>query len=472
MPLPGITQTIRDGALGLLALGSEYHVKIGISTGGAEGLPQAYADPQLVKDEYKRGPLVEAAVHAIELTGKPVILVRAVQTTAGSVGTISQSGAGPLITATGAAPNDAYELIVEILVGGAVGTAQFRVSVDGGDTWSPAIATAASYVIGPPNTVVPDTGITIQFVAGTYVLGEQYTATCTAPAFDTTSLTNALNIAHTSVEQWRLVHIVGYGANGAASATAFAAAGARLTAFEADYRYAYAVMEAADDTDANLITAFAAQAHPRMMVCAGFEELTSSVDGRLYKRPSAWTTVARIMASAVSRDPGAVADGPLAGPSLLYRDEAKTPGLDAARFCVLRTHRGMPGFYVTSGRMMAAAGSDFSYCPNRQVLDVASRVTYEALLQYVNIDLLVDPDTGRLLEAEAQAIEARVLGLLREAVVATGDASDVQFVVNRTDNILSSQTLRAKTRVLPKAYARYVENEIAFRNPALEPPAP
>jgi hypothetical protein len=228
-------------------------------------------------------------------------------------------------------------------------------------------------------------------------------------------------------------------------------------------------MEAADDTDNNLTTAFAASADARVMVCAGFEELVSAVDGRIYKRPSAWPIVARLMSSVVSRDPGYVGDGPLEGLVSLYRDETKTPALDAARFATLRAFRGVPGFFVTRGRMMAAVGSDFADATNRQVLDVASRVAYEALLNYVNIDLLVNQTTGFIVEREARRIEAKVLSLLRAAVISPGDASAVEFVFKRNENILSTQTLRAKTRVIPKGYARFIENEIAFLNPALEP---
>lgn len=462
MTLPGLTQTIRDGALGLLALGSELHCKVGLCTSGTENEAAAYGDPQAARDALGRGPLVESVCHAISQTGKPVLVVKAAQTTAGSVGTISQSGAGPLITATGSTPEDAFDLVVEILLGGAVATATFRYSLDGGETWSAEIATAATYAI-------PNSGITLQFPVGTYVLGEKYTASCTPPAFDTTSLNAALDAAIASVEAWRLVHVVGYAASGSASATVAAAVASKLSAAEAAFRYAYAVLEAADDTDANLITAFASFANPRVMVCAGFEELASAIDGRFFKRPSAWPIVARLMAKAVSRDPGAVADGNLVGLASLYRDEFKTPGLDAARFAVLRTWRGKPGFYIVSGRMMAATGSDFSYAPNRQVLDVASTVAYDALLEYVNVDLLVN-DEGTLDEKEAQAIEAKVLAALRAALLSPSpsDASDVEFVLSRTEPILSTQTLRCKTRVRPKGYARFIENEIAFRNPALE----
>lgn len=463
MTLPGVTQTIRDGALGLLALGSELHVKVGLCTAGTVDEVFISGDPEAIRTQLGRGELVEAALYFVARTGLPVALVRAAQTTAGSLAAFTQSGAGPLITATGATPNDAYQVRVEILVGGAVAVATFRYSLDGGDTWSAAIATAATYAI-------PDTGITLQFPVGTYVAGETYSADATPPAFDTTSLNAAIDAALAMQQQWRLLHVVGYAASGAASATVAAAVSSKMTAAETQHRYVYAALEAADDTDTNLDAAFAAFVSTRTMVCGGFAEIVSARDGRIYKRPQAWWDIARIMKNAVSRDPGAVADGPAdASVVSLYRDERKTEALDAARFTTMRTFVGRPGFYITNGKMMAGVGSDFAHVTNRQVMDVASRVAYEALFTYVNIDLLVD-DAGNIVETEARRIEKKVLGLLRTALVTPGDASKVEFTLKRDGNILSTEKLIGKTRVRPKGYARFIENEIGFSNPALEAP--
>lgn len=463
MTLPGVTQTIRDGALGLLALGSELHVKVGLAAGGTANEPFISSDPQTIVDEFVGGELVEAALYHIARTGKPVALIRAAQATAGSLAAFTQSGTGPLITATGAAPVDAYELRIEILVAGAIGTSTFRYSLDGGDTWSPAITTAATYEI-------PDTGITLQFPVGDYVADELYSADATPPAFDTTTLNAAIDAALAMAEQWRCLHVVGYATTGAGSATIAAAVASKMTTAEGQFRYAYAILEAADDTDANLKTAFAAFASSRVMVCGGFAEIVSARSGRIYKRPQAWWDVARIMSVAVSRDPGAVADGPAdASVASLYRDERKTEALNDARFTTMRTFVGRPGFYITNGKMMAAAGSDFAHVTARQVLDVACRVTYDALLEYVNFDLLIDDD-GNIVETEARRIEKRVLGLLRTALITPRDASKVEFTLQRDGNILSTQTLVGQTRVVPKGYARFITNEIGFKNPALEAP--
>jgi hypothetical protein len=144
----------------------------------------------------------------------------------------------------------------------------------------------------------------------------------------------------------------------------------------------------------------------------------------------------------------------------------------------MRTYKGYPGFHVTAGRMSALATSDYAYLTNRQVMDVASRVAYEALLPKLNVDLVTQvypgpPEVVGLSELEARRLEARVLGRLRAALMSPTPphASDVSFSVSRTEPILQTQTIRNKTRIRPKGYARYIENELAFSNPALEPSA-
>jgi hypothetical protein len=57
--------------------------------------------------------------------------------------------------------------------------------------------------------------------------------------------------------------------------------------------------------------------------------------------------------------------------------------------------------------------------------------------------------------------------LLETDLVATGRASSAQAQVKRDDNILSTQTLNVRVRIVPKAYARFIDLDIGFENPAL-----
>jgi hypothetical protein len=49
-----------------------------------------------------------------------------------------------------------------------------------------------------------------------------------------------------------------------------------------------------------------------------------------------------------------------------------------------------------------------------------------------------------------------------------GEISDGYVIIPEGQNILSSKKLRTKIRVVPLGKLAYIENEIAYSNPALE----
>lgn len=468
MTIPYVKNTILDGAGGALALGSDLHVKCGVATSGDELTFAIFTSPDDIETEFTSGPLCEAGSDFIANTGLPVALVRIASSavTAGTLSAITKvaSHAGPTISNNSTAALDEYELLVEIVLGGAVATATFKYSLDGGDTWSATIVTASTVNL-------TGSGISLAFAAGTYVAGNQYSATTTAPTYTAQGLSDAIDAAYASASAFRLVHVIGHTADAADTATSAAAIQTIMnTKATTSHRYGYAVIEGADDVDADLVTNLASVSANRVACVADFVEAISTNTQRQYRRHAAWSAVVEIMRRPISVDAGYFADGygSIPGITSIERDEFKTPLLDAARMVTLRTWVGRQGFYVTRGRTLATTGSDFTSIPNRQVMDAACAIAYDALLNFVNADILLDRTTGKIREDEAQAIEAFVSGKLRAGITAPGHASDVEFLINRDQDILTTETLKSKTRILPKGYVRFIENEISFRNPALE----
>jgi hypothetical protein len=460
MTIPYVKNTILDGAGGALALGSELHVKIGVATSGDEETFAIYTSPDAIETEFVSGPLAEAGASFIANTGLPVALIRIADSavTDGTLSAITKVGdhAGPTISNNSTAANDAYELLVEIVLGGAVATATFKYSLDGGDTWSATIVTAATVNL-------TGSGISLAFAAGTYVAGNQYSATTTAPTYSADGLADALDVAFASSSAFRFVHIIGYASAASGTATSAAAVQTIMNAKTTSaYKYTYALIEAADDTDANIDTALASVSANRVACAAGFVEQISTLTQRLYRRHCAWPACEEIMRRPISVDAGFFADGfgAVSSVTSIERDEFKTPLLDAARCITMRTWVGRQGFYITRGRMLATTGSDFADVVRRQVMDVACAISYDALLNFVNADLLLNAANGKVTEEEAQSIEAFVLGKLRAAVTAPQHASDVGFTLDRNQDVLSTEILKSKTRILPKAYA--IHRERAF----------
>jgi hypothetical protein len=465
MALPEVTLTITDGALGIVPEAIDgISAKVGCCSLGTPATLYSFSDIKTLVATLGVGPLVEASAHLLAVAGGPVYCVPATIATQGAASAIVKGReASPTVTVAGNA-KDAYEARVLFTGAGDRGVAIFKYSLDGGDNYSPLIVVPSG-----GDYLMPDTGLTLTFPAGSYAVADLYTFTSTAPAFDTTGLAAAMAALAADPREWRFVHVVGQATNAAGSASVAAALDTALTTAQSSYRYVRGLVDGADDTDANFITAFASTAPLRTGVAVGMVELASSVTGRLHKRPAGWVAAARMAKAPVHEDLGRVASGSLPGVSKLYRDERVTPGLDAQRFTTVRSFVGLPGSFITSGRTLAPVTSDFQLFQHGFVVDKGCRITRTALLRYLNDDVRVNATSGFILEEDAQSIESDIKGQLEAALIAPGNASAVVVKVSRTENMLSTQTLPVTVRIIPKGYARFIAADIGLLNPALQP---
>ena len=379
-----------------------------------------------------------------------------------TAGVVTPTGTGTQVfTVSSASPVDAYNAIVTIVAAGALGTATFTYSLDGGNTTSPVLLVPASGLY-----VIADTGLVLTFT-GVCTAGDYFTFTTSAASFSNTDLATAMTAILADPRAWAYIHVLGAAASSAASATQLAALDTQLGTAAASYRFARGIIEAFVDTDAGAIAAFNTSASTRVAVGQQTANLVSVINGRIQPRNVAWLAAARAAKVPPSEDLGRVASGACVGVVKLNRDEQATPGLDAARFTTARSIIGRQGYYLTNGRLMSPAGSDFTYWQNGRVMDIAAATVRQALLIYLNDSVRVDPLTGFILEVDARHIEAYVDGQLRAALTQPGYASDVNFQVSRTQNILSTNTLATTTRVTPLGYAKAITVDIGFVNPAL-----
>lgn len=461
MTLPNVNVTVRDGALGILPPNAAAIPAIlGVCSSGTVDAVESFSNIQALKDAMGVGPLVEAAAFVLAQSGGPVRVVRINGSTAGAAGAVTQSGSGPVVSTTSSAPYDDYEVVVEIQTGGAVATATFKYSLDDGETWSDEITTAATYTI-------PNTGIVLNFAAGTYVADETYSFDTTAPGYSTTDFNAAFDALIADGSTFGFILLVGAASSVANQATVAAAVKSKLDTAETNHRHAFAIIECPTDTDANVKSGFSAFTSDKVAIAVGRPDTLSVITGRIRARSAAWHLAARVAAIPMSEEPGRYARGPITGVVELDRDERTTNNLDDHGFATLRTFAGIPGFFITNGRIKAPAGSDFGSIPRRRVMDRAATVAYEALLAYANESVRVDATTGYIDERDAKAIEAEVEAALNAAL--SGHVSAVQAVVKRDENMLSTENLTVDILVTPLGYARTITMSIGFENPALTP---
>lgn len=480
MPVGNVSVTVRDGGLGIVPSSTaNLTVTMGSCSLGTAATLFSFSQPEDLVATLGTGPAVDAAAYKLAAGAGQVYVMPVNASVAGVASAVT---ATRVATSTGTvsitgAPNDAYSLRVSVVSSGSGqlvtgGTVQVTVSLDGGNT------TGAPVFVPTSGTLaLSGTGLTLTFsvASTTFDAGDRFTATCQAPFYTSTDLNNAFAALFQDARTWGLVHVVGFPTVGASLANATSAAAiaaavdTQMSTAQAAFRYARAIVEAPPSADADLTSAYQtfASAGGRTMVVAGTCVLTSPLTGRQLTRSYGSVVAGRLSSIRVSRSPGAVADGPNVGVVSLTRDERRTPGLYDQRFAVGLTYAGFQGFYSDLGRTMAAAGSDYSFIMNGRVMDVVCTTARLSGLQFLNTNVRVNAGTGTILEADARGIELAIESAIRAQVISQGDASNCSVQVNRTDNILSTQLLRIKVRVVPLGYAGNISEDIGFTNPAI-----
>lgn len=483
MTQPAANLTEQDGQLGvlppssgrLLALvGAAPSATLAINT------PASYGRVKDLVTALVRGPLLEAAAHAIEKYGKPVVVVRTADTTAGAGGSITFVGTGTsVITISGAdEPEDDYEVYFKVIAGGTIGVAgiTFQVSLDGGRTFSAvtALGTANSYDI--PDPIGGLSGVRLAFAAGTLVATDTATGRTTAPQWNSSEVGTSLDALKASTHNWEGVEIVGL-----LDATTFDTVNGKIegmaTVGKNHWWIGNCRVPSIAESEATYLgamnTIFSSKTTKHGALCFGAVKMISSVSGRKYKRPVSHVVGALEASKTEEVDCADINLGALpcdirdANGNPDEHDETANPGADDGRFYTLRTWEGYPGVYVNRPRIFSATGSDFQLVPHRRVMNIARDVLRNYFVRRLNKPIRIDAVTGYILEAEALEIERGATAALRTALTSRPKASAARFVLSRTDNLLSSQTVTGDARIVPLAYPEIADISLAYSNPAL-----
>ncbi len=468
-----------DGGLGILpSSAGPLQALIGTAQSGPLNTPVAYASAPAVQSTFGvAGPLVEAACYAIEHYGAPVVLVRATGTTAGTTSDLVTTGVAgtSVVTIDGTVhPADDAEVGIVVLNGGTIGVAGITIqyTYDNFRTLSPVTA------LGTANTFTVPNSIKFNFAAGTLLANDKVTATAHAPVWLTADLQTALDALIASTQPWEYVTILG-DATGAVQD----AVDARMATAHNGGKHRWAQIhfrmpnvgesDSAYQTAAS--TSFLSHTSTSVERYAGAAKVLSSVSAQ-QRRRSPIFPVAPLYASVTEeKDIAKKLYGPLPGVqirddngNLDEHDEFEEPGLDDLKFTTLRTWpNGNGAVYVNNPRIACPVGSDFVLVQYRRVMNLARTVLQAYLETRVNDEILVDASTGFILESEARDIESGANATLETALLNPGKASSAVFVLSRTDNLLSTQTLTYQVRVVPLGYAKTITGTIAFNNPAL-----
>lgn len=475
MAIPSITQTIRDPGLPTAPAAITSFLYMGVAEKGSTTALGAFTSPGDVIDTYGQGPLSEDLCYHLAIAGGPVYGLRLTGTAPTTpISTVTKTAASTstgTVTVAGT-PLDSYDVRVEIRVTGALGAAQFRYSLDAGKEYSEQIIVPSG---GGGTYAVPKTGLTLTFVPGggpvLFEKGDVHSFTTHEQVFSTTSLATGIDVVKADNTSLAAIILSGRIETAANAATMAAACSTHATALFQQFRPMRFMLDAGSDVAATTKTAFLSFASERVLVGYGRCVCTSAkpIIGRGAPATSIVRPVAaRAADSLISTDLAWYSAGALPGVQSITHNEYLQELLDGDGFTTLRTHQGIPGFFVTSARLKASPGSDYQFWQHGRVMDVATATAYRALLPFlssivgVQEDGTIDPLYAVVMEDKARDALRTVLQDPDNAQGLQGHVSALDVKVDRTTNVLASNTVKVKVAIRPHAYAKSIVNELSF----------
>jgi hypothetical protein len=467
MSLPDVKNTIKDGAMGVQGADATGNfAAIGVASIPSNGI-LTFVDPADVEAKIGDGPLRDLIVSALSIAKVTVSAIALEGTVPGAASAVTagaeNSGAGTV--SVSGSPRNEYDIQVDIVSSGGLNEAAFRVTVDG----------LVGKIITVPDTgqyEIPITGLTLQFAPGDggFKEGDTFSFSSTAPAATNGEVLAAIETVLDAKLDIEWIAVAGISASPLWAALAVKADGA-----EAVYQYLFFVAVARGkgstetvDEYVNAITGTerGVTTSTRLQVVAGWIE-EADANGQVDERNAIGVYCGMLASRKVHQGPDATRYGSVKAATAIKPDglnDGHIETLKNAGYVTVRKIIGFTGIYITSGQMMCEAGSDYNIVERRRVMDKACRQIRAAQLFYLNDTVSVGADGS---PEGLEMFVAQSENPLR-IMKTNGEISSGYVVIPEGQNILSTSTLRTKIRIMPLGKMSYIENEIAYSNPALE----
>lgn len=470
-----------DGGLGARRVLALPPAVVGCSSAGTVATPTLITSIGDLVTTFGHGPLVERVGWLLDKVGGPIVVCRATTATSGSASSVTATSGNTstaVMTVAAAVAVDVYSVIVKVTRAAAdlaAATAAVRISLDGGATYLPEVAVPVSGIVP-----VPYTEGAVTFADGTFVVGDTFTFTTSAPAFDASGIGAAFDALRTTTYDHEFVYVAG-----ASVAATFDRVVTELDENESAGIYRWAFLEARLQNGGESVSTwlgvlagtspgFAGKIDTRITVAGGGAKLTSPVTGvkrlvsvgQLIVARCALIATSKPPRRGISEHPGRVETGPVDG--LLYgagdlvHDIRTNPSLDTNHFCGIQSIVGRSDGYYCTARTRAADGSDYTEIPRTRLILQAQRVALQELTSILNSDPDTVDGTGALSPDDADAIDERVTGAMRRELVTTRLAQSAAARVNRTDDVLGTGRVRASVTVKPPAYINELTATVGF----------
>jgi hypothetical protein len=425
MPTPDVITTHQDGGLGNSDfIPDRVHAKIGPAETGTANQIYLIRNYAQAKTIFGAGALVDALRQHFEefdeLQGQrpaPVVAIRPVSDTAGSIAAPVKAGTGlAALPTTAGTVTGSRVVVLKFTKAGAHATAEYRRSTDGGQTFEAPVVTPAS-----GQSISLAVGATATFTndatpADTFHVDDTYTFTISGPTASNSARLDALEAL---MQEYRLywIHMLG------AATRAFAISVSQiLESMEtANHLPCFAVLEGApkvsgtvEDYLQSLVDEWDPFVHSRVAIVTaegryipggiraygGFAAVYDAGDTIGEWRNAATLLCAKLAAGAPNVSAGYVKiHRSLTMSEIRYWNEGYQDYMDVLHdmgLTVLKKYDDYDGIYIAKDRIKAASDSDFRDIPERRRADKMHRIAYQTSLQFLGQDTEANSGTGGL----------------------------------------------------------------------------
>lgn len=474
MTLPGQRITRVDGGLGLSGDANNRILYVCPSSAGTVNTISRFSNSTKLRSALGVGDGIEGACWKLDHVGGSVDVLKTAANVAAVTSAVVQVGAGPVVTLAGTAliTTSATFLVTRA---GALGAGQFAYTLDG-ETWIEDLTIPAGGTYA-----IPSLGVTATFAVGSYVLGTTYAFTTTQATYNLSDLTAAWPAALEHDDEWATIVFCGHSASASAAATIAAGVITLMGQMESAFKYSRALISCGNDTETNVLTAFASvqstyieREHGTIKMYVG-----TKIPGWSWPRLPYVLEKARRCAlvspatnPAWAGLPDDVAVSLIKSPSFDEFKEGET--LHDAKINTMRTYPRKRGTYPTNSLLASGPASDYRYFQWGRVIDIASSTIQREQQAFIHRSVrtvttgtadevgCLDPRDAAILEKDVREdLDAELLKKQTSEGL-PGYCSGYSYSINLTNKILQTRQLQSSSRLVPLANIEEVETEIGL----------
>lgn len=384
-----VTEILNDGTSGLVSGGVTGCLVVGSCSKGEANKPYVFGKGSKIEDSLGVGTLTDRIKNIFQAGGQnpKVIAVPAGATPAELPGITKSREDSPAVTISGASKSN-NDIVIKITTAGELNIGTFQISYDKGISFSENITLPVD-----SNYILAETGVTVNFPAGSYEINDTYSFSLKAPS---ATLQDIIAACKAGLELYEVEFVY---VTGATDGTAWISMQALAEEMFNKHRPVYFKCEARlpeDDEDLQDWVTYLKEERKDVsarfvQVCAAYGNITDS-DGNTKLSNLAGIQAGRVLSIPVQRATGRVKDGSLTGVTLPDNwDSAIGLALIEEKFLIAKTYAGLSGVYWDDSYTLAESTSDYQYEEVVRVVFKGVRLARQAALKSM-YDELGDPN--------------------------------------------------------------------------------